>query len=62
MEEGILSSLLNPTHFYIDAQNDDEAEDVDLSQKDSPTITNNSTFLRMLQQVITKLKQDLSLW
>ena len=54
MEEGIPPPRPNPTHFFVEAETDDGAEDVDLSQEDPPTVSNISTFLRLLQEVTTR--------
>ena len=55
MEEGIPPPPSNPTHFFVDAEIEEGAEDVDLSQ-DPPIVANISTFLRLPQQVNTRTK------
>ena len=55
MEEGIPPPSSNPTHFFVDAEIKEGAEDVDLSQ-DPPIVANISTFLRLPQQVNTRTK------
>ena len=53
IEEGLPSPLSNPTHFYV--ENEDESDLVEeLSQEEPPSYHNISTFFRLPQEIDTR--------